>query len=63
MLGDATLFTREDEVEAQWRVITPIDEAWKASRASAVPLYEAGSWGPPEADAFIERDGRVWRRP
>ncbi|HEX7125017.1 MAG TPA: glucose-6-phosphate dehydrogenase [Thermodesulfobacteriota bacterium] len=63
MLGDATLFTREDEVEAQWRIVTPIEEAWRSSRAPGVPLYEAGSWGPPEADAFIERDGRVWRRP
>ncbi len=63
MLGDATLFTREDEVEAQWRIITPIDEAWKEAPVKALPAYEAGSWGPPGADAFMAQDGRAWRRP
>lgn len=63
MLGDATLFTREDEVEAQWRVITPIDAAWKEARVGAPPAYEAGSFGPADADRLLERDGRLWRRP
>ena len=59
--GDATLFTRRDEVEQQWAFVDPIIEAWAA--ASAAPsLYDAGTWGPPEADAMIERDGRQWRK-
>jgi len=63
MLGDASLFTRSDEVEALWRWISRIHRAWDASAAKAVPQYEAGSWGPPEAAALLERDGRAWRRP
>ncbi|MDE3111946.1 MAG: glucose-6-phosphate dehydrogenase [Chloroflexota bacterium] len=60
--GDATLFTRQDEVEEQWRLVDPILEAWRAA-PDAPPSYAAGSWGPTEADAFIERDGRRWRQP
>ncbi len=63
MLGDATLFTREDEVETAWGIVTPILEAWRARPIAELPAYEAGAWGPPEADAFIEADGRTWRRP
>jgi glucose-6-phosphate 1-dehydrogenase len=62
MLGDPMLFTREDEVEAQWALITPILEAWERMPEPAFPNYEAGIWGPDEADYFIERDGRNWRR-
>ncbi len=60
--GDATLFTRQDEVEEQWKTVDPIIGAWTAS-PEPPPQYPAGAWGPPEADAFIERDGRRWRRP
>ncbi|MDE3101803.1 MAG: glucose-6-phosphate dehydrogenase [Chloroflexota bacterium] len=60
--GDATLFTRQDEVEEQWRLVDPILSAWSES-ADAPPQYAAGTWGPAEADAFIERDGRRWRQP
>jgi glucose-6-phosphate 1-dehydrogenase len=63
MLGDATLFTREDEVEAAWGAVTPIVEAWGEARPAALPTYPAGSWGPREADALLEADGRTWRRP
>ncbi len=62
MLGDPMLFTREDEVEAQWRFITPILEAWQQMPEPAFPNYEAGTWGPDEANYFIARDGRKWRR-
>jgi glucose-6-phosphate 1-dehydrogenase len=62
MLGDATLFTRRDEVEAAWAFITPIAEGWQQSKPPRFPNYEAGTWGPDEADEFIERDGRKWRR-
>lgn len=63
LLGDSTLFTRRDEVEVAWTLITRILEGWQAQEATHLPAYEAGTWGPPEADAFIERDGRRWRRP
>jgi glucose-6-phosphate 1-dehydrogenase len=60
--GDPTLFTRRDEVEEQWRLITPIEEAW-ASGESAPPIafYEAGTNGPAEADALLARNGHTWR--
>ncbi len=60
--GDATLFTRQDEVEEQWRLVDPIVGAWREDRA-APPTYAAGTWGPTEADLFIARDGRRWRQP
>ncbi len=62
MLGDATLFTRRDEVEAAWAFITTIAEGWAGSKQASIPTYEAGTWGPDEADQFMERDGRKWRR-
>jgi glucose-6-phosphate 1-dehydrogenase len=63
MLGDSMLFTRRDESEASWRPITKILEGWAESPAPVFPNYEAGTWGPREADTFIQRDGREWRRP
>ena len=63
MLGDQTLFTRADEVEAAWRVITPILSAWEQpSDPDKVPTYEAGTWEPQAAEDFINADGRRWRR-
>jgi glucose-6-phosphate 1-dehydrogenase len=62
MLGDASLFTRADEVEAAWSIVTPIIDSWAEGAAPDFPDYAAGSWGPPDADALIERDGRRWRR-
>ena len=46
MRGDATLFTRRDEVEAEWRIITPIEEAWAQLPAPTFPNYAAGTEGP-----------------
>ncbi len=60
--GDATLYARGDWVEHAWAVLEPILHAWSAGDPPKFPNYEAGTWGPPEADAFIERDGRRWRR-
>ena len=60
MRGDATLFTRDDEVEAQWTIIDPILEAW-AGDDGDVAQYEAGSEGPEEADAIL-RPGHRWRQ-
>ncbi|MFW6358991.1 MAG: glucose-6-phosphate dehydrogenase [Chroococcales cyanobacterium] len=63
MLGDQTLFTRADEVEEAWRVVTPVLAAWDApSDPNAVPQYEAGTWEPNEAELLINQDGRHWRR-
>ncbi len=62
MLGDASLFTRADEVEAAWSIATPIVESWVNGPAPDMPNYAAGTWGPDAADALIERDGRRWRR-
>ena len=62
MRGDATLFTRADEVEAEWRIITPIEEAWAKLPPPKFPNYAAGSDGPVEADALIAGDHRAWRR-
>jgi glucose-6-phosphate 1-dehydrogenase len=61
-LGDASLFTRADEVEAAWGIVTPILESWLDMPAPAFPDYAAGTWGPEMASFLIERDGRHWRR-
>ncbi|MBM4421213.1 MAG: glucose-6-phosphate dehydrogenase [Chloroflexi bacterium] len=60
--GDATLFTRRDEVEQQWSFIDPIVEGWAAGSAP-LGTYDAGTWGPVEADLLLARDGRTWRKP
>ena len=63
MLGDQTLFTRADEVEEAWRVVTPVLAAWDApAEPRSVPQYEAGTWQPTEAEFLINRDGRHWHR-
>jgi len=61
MLGDATLFTRADEVEEQWALVDSVVAAWKRDRPS-FPNYAAGTWGPRTADELLHRDGRSWRR-
>ncbi len=61
LLGDHTLFTRADAVEAGWRFATPILEGWQALPTPPEP-YPAGSWGPKAADNLLARDGRRWRR-
>jgi glucose-6-phosphate 1-dehydrogenase len=76
MLGDASLFTRADEVEAAWGIVTPLHHIWRDWDAhltkgeagggtaveGGVQAYEAGTWGPAGADRLMERDGRRWRR-
>ena len=61
MRGEATLFTRGDEAQAEWKVITPIEEAWTQLPAPAFPNYAAGSAGPEAADMLIAQDGWHWR--
>jgi glucose-6-phosphate 1-dehydrogenase len=60
MRGDATLFTRDDEVESQWRIIDPILEAW-GQLPGPLPQYPAGSGGPEEAGALMLADDHHWR--
>ena len=62
LLGDASLFTRADEVEKAWAIVNPIIDAWADGPAPDFPNYEAGSWGPADSDALLARDGRRWRR-
>jgi glucose-6-phosphate 1-dehydrogenase len=60
LLGDATLFPNNAEVEESWRVVDPMERHW----AGTVPHnYRAGTWGPVAADEMLARDGRTWRRP
>jgi glucose-6-phosphate 1-dehydrogenase len=61
MLGDQTLFTRQDDIEISWRLLTPLLEAWEQEESPPY-IYPAGSESFSEADALIENDGRKWRR-
>ena len=63
MIGDATLFQRADMVEASWRIVSPILDVWKAIPARDFPDYPAGTWGPPDADELLHKDGRAWKNP
>ncbi|MBA2389611.1 MAG: glucose-6-phosphate dehydrogenase [Geodermatophilaceae bacterium] len=60
LLGDAMLFPLNEEVEASWAVIDPLEDYWAGAQPHS---YRAGEWGPDEADEMLARDGRVWRRP
>ena len=61
MLGDQTLFIREDDMEVAWRLFTPVLDAWRDNKGNS-PLtdYPSGSWGPSEANDLVTRDGRLW---
>ena len=61
MNGDATLFTRADEVDVAWKITTDIIKAWEAFPVSNLPVYEAGTWGFAAMDEFIGRDKHHWR--
>jgi glucose-6-phosphate 1-dehydrogenase len=61
--GDATLFNRSDEVKAAWEFTTRILEGWATQEVRNLPVYEAGTWGPPGVDEFIQRDNRAWHNP
>ena len=63
MIGDSTLFTRDDEVERAWEILDPIVATWKAGGGGPLHFYAAGSWGPPAAEELLRADGREWRRP
>jgi len=62
LLGDASLFTRSDEIEVAWRLIDPILDGQQSGESPAVASYTPGSMGPVESDDFLARDGRLWRQ-
>ena len=59
--GDQTLFTRSDEVLEQWSFVAGIMDAWEKYPVKTLPIYPAGTWGPPESETFISADLREWR--
>jgi glucose-6-phosphate 1-dehydrogenase len=62
IIGDATLYTRQDMVEASWAVVEPIQRVWRENPFE-FPNHAAGSWGPAAADEMLARRGHIWRRP
>src|ERR1035441_9048134 len=62
IIGDATLYTRQDMVEASWTVVEPIQDVWRGTK-SDFPNYESGTWGPAASDEMLARCGHAWRKP
>jgi glucose-6-phosphate 1-dehydrogenase len=62
IMGDPTLYTRQDMVEASWSVVEPIQNVWRETKFD-FPNYPAGTWGPAAADEMLARRGHVWRKP
>jgi len=60
MQGDASLFMRKDQVEAAWKVVMPIIDAWKQQAKTTLKFYPAGTMGPKLADDLLKKDGREW---
>lgn len=60
LIGDLTLFMRSDQVEEAWDVVKTIQETWEGRKDSSFPDYEAGSWGPEDSFALVERQGHSW---
>ncbi|MCC6485649.1 MAG: glucose-6-phosphate dehydrogenase [Armatimonadetes bacterium] len=60
--GEQALFARDDEVEAQWRIVMPVLDRWRELGRQGLHEYQAGTWGPLEAFSLLTRDGRRWRR-
>ena len=63
MIGEMTLFTRSDEVQAAWKIIDPLLKFWEDHSPRPMPTYPAGSWGPAEADRLLSLEGARWRVP
>jgi len=61
LAGDASLFTRSDEIEACWRLIDPVIAGWEQGQPGRLITYPSGSWGPAEAEALLARSGHKWR--
>jgi glucose-6-phosphate 1-dehydrogenase len=62
IIGDPTLYTRQDMVEASWAVVEPIQKVWRKTKFE-FPNYPAGSWGPAASDQMLARRGHTWRKP
>jgi glucose-6-phosphate 1-dehydrogenase len=62
MVGDATLYTRQDMVDASWQIVQPVLDEWARTKFD-FPNYASGSWGPRESDEMLARQGHVWRVP
>jgi glucose-6-phosphate 1-dehydrogenase len=60
MRGDASLFSRADEVELAWGIIDPIQQAWEQTDQPNLNLYEIGGWGPALSWDWMQRQGRAW---
>ena len=60
--GDASLFTRADEVEEAWGIVDPIINGWADAPPPEFPNYDAGTWGPATSHELLAREGRRWRR-
>lgn len=60
--GDASLFTRADEIELAWGIIDPIAAEWQNTTTPPLDIYEPGSWGPHQADVLLGLAGRAWYR-
>jgi glucose-6-phosphate 1-dehydrogenase len=63
MIGDSTLFSRDDEVETAWKFLEPIRKAWANNPSIKVFGYPAGTWGPEHANDLIDGEGLTWRYP
>ena len=63
IVNDATQFMRSDQVEAAWRILTPILEVWENNKPEIFPNYTAGTWGPEAADRLIAQHGHRWMLP
>jgi glucose-6-phosphate 1-dehydrogenase len=63
MIGDSTLFSRDDEVETAWKFIQPVQAAWEANKDIKIYGYPAGTWGPSVSNDLIEGCGLTWRYP
>jgi glucose-6-phosphate 1-dehydrogenase len=59
--GDASLFARSDEIDNAWRLLDPVLAGWEGKAGPKLGSYAPGSWGPPEGDQLLTRDGRQWR--
>ena len=62
LLGDASLFIRNDHIEEAWKIVDPLIDAWTDLDISPLHIYACGSWGPDASDALLAQDGRRWRR-
>jgi glucose-6-phosphate 1-dehydrogenase len=61
LLGDATLFSRADEIEESWRIVEPILEAWE--KRISIKRYRAGTWGVPDVEPLFEGCVGGWHKP